>query len=109
MTEPRLTFFAQIDLKHVIDLSKPDVLKALGLSADDVWETWRSVSSPTQLQRLGLAVSRQRRISGIRFASDACRRAGTKGWNVAIFPETIAAPNKVRILGKSGASLEELP
>jgi hypothetical protein len=56
-----------------------------------------------------MAVSTQRRITAIRFGSDACRRAGTKGWNVAIFADAVVAPNRVRILGKSGASLEELP
>jgi hypothetical protein len=35
-TEPRLTFFAQVDLKHVIDLSRPAVLKAVGITSDDV-------------------------------------------------------------------------
>lgn len=108
-TEPQLTFFAEVNLKHVVDLSRRAVLKALGISADEVFGAWRSVSSPTRLQRLGLAVSTQRRVSAIRFASDACRRAGTKGWNVAIFPNAVVAPSRVRILGKSGASLEELP
>lgn len=108
-TEPRLTFFAQVDLKDVIDLSRPAVLKMLGISADDLFTAWRSVPSPTRLQRLGLAVSAQQRVSAIRFASDACRRAGTKGWNVAIFPDAIVTPSRVRILGKSSASLEELP
>ena len=32
-----------------------------------------------------------------------------KGWNVAIFPGAIFAPSRLRILGKSGTSLEELP
>lgn len=108
-TEPRLTFFAQVDLKHVVDLSRPTVLRALGVSADEIFASWRGLSGPTRLQQLGLAVSRQRRVSAIRFASDACRRAGTKGWNVAIFPDAIITPSRVRILGKSGASLEELP
>jgi RES domain-containing protein len=107
--EPRLVFFAQVDLKHVVDLSRAAVLKTLGVSADDVFAAWRSAPSPTRLQRLGLAVSRQRRVSAIRFASDACRRAGIRGWNLAIFPDAIVAPSRVRILGKSGASLEELP
>jgi hypothetical protein len=107
-SEPRLIFVAQVDLRHVVDLSRPAVLKALGISIDDVLEPWRTAPVPTHLQQLGLAVSGQRRVAAIRFASDTCRRAGTKGWNVAIFPDAIVAPNRVRILGKSGASLEEL-
>jgi RES domain len=108
-TEPRLMFFAQVDLKRVVDLSRSAVLKTLGISADELFETWRSAHSPTRLQRLGLSVSRQQRVSAIRFASDACRRAGIPGWNVAIFPGAIVAPSVVRILGKSGDALEELP
>src|SRR5207237_6281743 len=107
-TEPRVTAFAQVDLKHVVDLSRPAVLKALGISIDDMFALWRSAPSPTRIQRLGLAVSGQRRVSAIRFASEACRRIGTAGWNVAIFPDAIVAPSQVRILGKSGATLEEL-
>lgn len=108
-SEPRLTFFAEVDLKDVVDLSRPAVRATLGLSADDLREPWRGAAAPTPLQRLGLAISRQRRVSAIRYASDACRRAGKTGWNVAIFPEAVVAPTRVRILGKSGVSLEELP
>jgi RES domain-containing protein len=105
-TEPRLTFFAEVDLKHVVDLSRPAVLKTLGILADDVFAAWRSVSSPTRLQRLGFAVSMQRRVSAIRFPSDACRRAGTRGWNVVIFPAAIVTPSRLGILGKAGAYME---
>ena len=108
-TEPRLTFYARVDLKGVVDLSLPAVLNALGMSIDDVLEAWRGAPSPTRLQRLGLAVSSQRRVCAIRFASDACRRAGTTGWNVAIFPDALVAPSRVWILGRSDTSLEELP
>jgi RES domain-containing protein len=108
-TEPQLLFFAHVDLKQIVDLSRRAVLKRLDVSSDDLFGPWRSAASPTRLQRVGLAISSQRRVSAIRYPSDACRRAGTKGWNVAIFPGAIAAPSRLRILGKSGASLEELP
>jgi RES domain-containing protein len=107
--EPRLTFSAQVDLKHVVDLSKPAILRVLGLSTEDLFGPWRGASSPTRLQRLGHAISAQRRIGAIRFPSDACRRARTKGWNLAIFPGAIAVPSSVRILGRSGTTLDELP
>ena len=92
----------------LIDLEKPDVRGALDLSAADFFQPWREADVPTRLQRLGLAVSKQRDVSAIRYPSDACRRAGTKGWNVVIFPEAVVAPDRVRILGRSGAALEEL-
>ena len=106
--EPKLTFVAEVDLRRVIDLEKRDVRGALDLSAADFFESWREADLPTRLQRLGLAVSKQRDVSAIRYPSDACRRAGTKGWNVVIFPEAVVAPDRVRILGRSGAALEEL-
>ena len=106
--EPKLTFVAEVDLRRVIDLEKPEVRGALDLSAADFFESWREAASPTRLQRLGLAVSRQRDVSAIRYPSDACRRARSKGWNVVIFPEAVVAPDRVWILGRSGAALEEL-
>jgi RES domain-containing protein len=108
-TEPKLTFVAEVDLKHIIDFEKSDVRKAFDLSREDLFEPWRKAPSPTRLQQLGEAIGAQQRVSAIRYPSDACRRAGTKGWNVAIFPETIVPPNSVRILGRSGTTLEEWP
>ncbi len=108
-TEPRLTFFAEVDLKRIVDLSRSIVVKALGLSSGDLLQPWRTVASPTPLQQLGEAISAQRRVSAMRYHSDACRRAGVRGWNVAIFPEAIVAPSRVRILGRSGTAFEELP
>jgi len=49
------------------------------------------------------------RLGAIRYPSDACRRVGAKGWNVAIFPQAIMAPSWLRIRGRSGKPLEELP
>jgi RES domain-containing protein len=108
-TEPRLMFFAKVDLTRVVDLARPAVLRAFRWSAEDVRQPWRTSASPTRLQRLGLAISEQKRVSAVRFPSDACWRAGTKGWNVAIFPGAIVAPSSLQILGRSGTSLEELP
>jgi len=48
-TEPRLTFTAEVDLKHIIDLSKPAILKVFGLSTDDLFAPWRTPRSPTRL------------------------------------------------------------
>jgi RES domain-containing protein len=108
-TEPRLVFFAEVDLRRIVDLSRPRVLKALALLAEDLLQPWRTVPSPTRLQKLGRAISTQRRIAAVRYPSDAGRRAGVNGWNVAIFPEAVTAPSRLRILGRSGTALEELP
>ena len=108
-TPPKLTFIAEVDLHHVIDLEKAEVKRALDLSSEEILQPWRDAVSPTRLQQLGLAVNRQRVVGAIRYPSDACRRAGTKGWNVAIFPDAVAIPSGVRIIGRSGAVLEEWP
>lgn len=104
---PRLTYFAEVDLRRVVDLSKQEVLDLLGLSKLDLSAPWRVAPGPTKLQQLGLAVSRQTRISAIRYPAQAEKADG--GWNVVIFRSSIASPNRVRILGNSGESLEELP
>jgi hypothetical protein len=106
--EPKITFTADVDLRRIIDLEKPNVRSILDLSTADLFEPWRGAASPTRLQRLGLAISRQRIVSAIRYPSDACRQAGTQGWNVAIFPEAVVAPSGLRILGRSGTVLERL-
>jgi len=108
-TPPKLTFVAEVDLRHVIDLEKSEVKRALDLSSHEIFQPWRGAASPTRLQQLGGAVSRQRAVSAIRYPSDACRRAGTKGWNLAIFPDAVAIPSGVRIIGHAGTVLEELP
>lgn len=107
--EPRLMFFAYVDFARIVDLSRPAVLKALRLSTEDLRQPWRTAVSPTRLQQLGLAISKQRRVNAVRYPSDACRRAGNNGWNIAIFPGAIVAPSSLRILGRSGTALEELP
>lgn len=89
---PKLMFSADVDLPHVIDLEKANVLSALALSVHDVFEPWRTAVAATKIQRLGLAVNEQRIVSAIRYPSDAGRRAGAKGCNVAIFRASIAAP-----------------
>jgi RES domain-containing protein len=108
VTAPRLTFVAAVDLVHVVDLAKRDVRSLLQLSAEDLFGSWRNADPPTRLQSLGLAISKQQVVTAIRYPSAACRIAGEKGWNVAIFPEAVQAPSRVRILGPSGDALEEL-
>lgn len=106
---PKLTFIAEVDLRRVVDLEKTETRTVLALSAAELSELWRGATLSTRLQQFGGAVSKQRVVSAIRYPSDACRRAGTRGWNVAIFPAAVVAPSRIRILGDSGTVLEELP
>lgn len=106
---PRLTFVAEVDFRHVLDLSKRETLRALDLDDADLRASWRLARTPTVLQRLGEALSRQARISALRLPSLRSSTSGRQGWNVAIFPMSIADPDRLKVVGENGGTLEELP
>lgn len=107
--QPKLSYFIQVKLAQIVDCGDSAVRAALACADDDFYGAWRLASAPTRLQRLGLALSRQRAISALRFPSQAAHRAGKTGWNVAIFPAALAPPDRVDILGPDSAALESLP
>lgn len=107
--QPRLLYFVQAKLAKILDCGDPAVRAALTLTDDDFHGTWRLASSPSRLQRLGLALSLQHAVSAVRFPSHAAHRAGKAGWNVAIFPAALTPPDRVDILGPDNATLESLP
>jgi RES domain-containing protein len=108
-TQPKLTIFARVDLRRIIDLENEQVIHALGLRDDDLFGSWRLSTELTRLQRLGLAISRQRSVAAVRFPSAALGASRQKGWNLAIFRLSLESPSRVEILGKSGDPLEMLP
>jgi len=108
-TQPKLTFFARVDLRRIIDLETEQVIHTLGLTHHDLFGPWRLSLELTPLQQLGLAISRQRSVAAVRFPSAALGTSARKGWNLAIFPFSLESPNRVEILGKSGDPLEVLP
>ncbi len=107
--QPRLTYFAVVDLARIIDLADETTLGALHLTDEDLFGTWRGRSEPTRLQGIGLAISRQASISAIRYPSAAARSAGMSGFNVVVFRASVGAPDSLEILGRSGDSLERWP
>ena len=106
--QPKLTYMARVRLAHVIDLGDPDVSRTLHLTEQDLYGSWR-LRRRTRLQRLGLAVSIQHLIAGIRYPSAAARAEGLTGWNLAISKAVLAAPDRVEILGDGSRPLEVLP
>lgn len=106
--QPKLTYVARVRLAHILDLDDPEVSLALRLKEEDFYGSWR-LRRRTRLQRLGLAVSAQQRITAIRFPSAAARNEGLFGWNVVIFKGALAAPDRVEILGDGTKPLEVLP
>jgi RES domain-containing protein len=107
--QPKLTFFARVALRRVVDLGSRMTLRALGISAADLLADWRMAPSPTRLQELGRAIDRQKSIAAVRLPSAAARESRRKGWNVAIYPAALSPPDRVEILGDSNAALEVLP
>ena len=84
------------------------VPKALGIRNTDFYGTWRG-RRETRLQKIGRAISEQRRISSVRFPSAASHAEGSSGWNFAIFTASLTPPDRVEILGDGTRPLEVLP
>jgi RES domain-containing protein len=106
--QPKLTFHAKVHLRHCLDLGNREVTEALGVRTADLYGAWRG-RRETKLQRIGRAVSEQRRISSVRFPSAASRAEGSSGWNIAIFKDALTEPDRVEILGDGTRPLEVLP
>ncbi|MEW6160454.1 MAG: RES family NAD+ phosphorylase [Verrucomicrobiota bacterium] len=107
--QPYVTYFAEVALRRVLDMSLPDTLKALDLTQRDLRTNWIRAKQPTALQILGEAVSKQFSVSAIRFPSDAAKAAGFVGTNVVIFRDCVRKPDSVRILGPTKKPLQEWP
>lgn len=107
--QPKLTFKARVKFGRILDLDDEKTMTALRLSPGDLEAPWRLAARPTRLQELGRAISEQRAIAALRFPSVAARREGLQGWNVAVYPKGLVAPNRVEILGASDMPLEVLP
>ena len=106
--QPKLTFTARVRLRKILDLSDGETVRLLGLSREDLEGEWR-LRQPTPIQELGRGISRQASITAVRFRSAAAATAGRSGWNVAVYPASLEAPDRVEILGRSGEPLEILP
>jgi len=107
--QPRVTYFARVQLQRVLDLTQEKTLASLGLTEEDLHRSWRLATSPTPTQVLGAAVSQQTRIPAIRYPSDAAREAGEAGANVVIFRNSIRTPDRIQILGPRKEPLQSWP
>jgi RES domain-containing protein len=106
--QPLATFFADVRLSRVLDLNDAKTRAALGLKSADLSARWVRSKILIRTQRIGLALSQQNDISGIRFPSDAAREAGFNGVNIVIFPNAVRKPDFVRIVGPTQAPLQQL-
>lgn len=107
--QPTMRYTARVDLRHIVDLGDRETLRILGLTREELYGTWRLARGLTRLQLLGNSISGQRRISAIRFPSAATTLWRKPGWNLAIFPGALEAPDRVEILGRDDAPIEVIP
>lgn len=107
--QPKLTFIATVSFRKVLDLSNAEVRSILDLGHEDLFGSWRLKTSSTRLQKIGEVISKQKEVSAIRYPSWAAKRLGNPGWNLAIFPSALKAPDLLEIRGDSDIPLEVLP
>ncbi len=106
--QPKLIYFAKLHLASILDLADPQVVHRLHLTDHDLYGSWLR-RGQTRLQRLGRAISAQRKISAVRFPSAAAKAEGMTGWNIAIFKAALTAPDGIEILGDVLEPIQVLP
>jgi hypothetical protein len=107
--EPELTFYANFKAGAILDMNAEAARTQFGLTYSYFFVGFRLKKQTTPLQAIGAALALQKKVVAIRFPSHACHRESRTGFNLAIFPEAIEAPDFVKILGRKGATLEEWP
>jgi RES domain-containing protein len=94
-----LGFYARADLKAVLDLTDTATIEHFGLKDEDFTRSYVTKSGDLiPLQEIGKAVARQKRISAIRFPSNAMRKQGKAGNNLVVFQDIVAAPDFLEIM-----------
>jgi len=101
--QPVTTFFADVKLKRVLDLTHAATLKAMKIDAKGLFKNWRRAKHPTLTQLLGQAVN-AKDFSAICYPS-----ATANGVNFVIFRDCIRSPDSVRILGPTKKPLQKWP
>ena len=107
--QPLVTYFAEVQLRRVLDLTSKDSLKALGVRPSELFTNWRRAKRPTVTQLIGQAVNTTCKFSAIRYPSNATRDAGFPGTNIVIFRTRIQRPDFVHILGPTKKPLQKWP
>jgi hypothetical protein len=107
--QPAVTFYAEVRLRRVLDLTSPDTLRALKLSVPNLHRPWRGAARLTATQSLGKAICEHSYICAIRYPSLAATAAGQSGNNVVIYRNHVKKPDSVRILGPTRKPLGKWP
>ncbi len=104
--QPVTTYYADVVLHRVLDLTVMATLKGMKLDSTELFKAWRKARHPTVTQLLGQAVNASGLFSAIRFPSSAARIAGFVGSNLVIFRDSVLRPDFVKILGPTRKPLQ---
>lgn len=107
--EPHIVFYGELEAKEVIDLSDSAIQAHFGFGPEDFFEGFRMKPRPTALQYLGLEISKQMGVAGIRFPSAACYETGTVGHNFVLYKNSFESPDSLKIIGGRRIILEKWP
>lgn len=104
-----LGYYARTRLRHILNFEDRRTRTHFGLSQDDFTRSYAPKSGKLiPLQEIGLAVSRQSRITAIRFPSNAMRKKNKSGYNLVIFQNLIPDPDFLEII-EGNRSVEGWP
>ena len=107
--QPVTTYYGEVVLHRVLDLTENATMKALKVDAKDLLENWRRAKKLTLTQLLGQSVAESGLFSAIRYPSKAAALSGKSGANMVIFRDCVRPPDSVRILGPTSVPLQEWP
>lgn len=107
--EPSVRYTGRLRAQAIVDLGDPKTRDHFNLSEAAFFTPFRTKKRSTPLEQLGKAISKQSKISGIRFPSDAMHQVGGEGFNIVVFRDSIKKPNSLKIFGPAGGSLEDWP
>jgi len=97
-----LGYYARTQLKAILDLEDPATRRHFGLTEKDFTRSYTLKSGDLiPLQEIGLAVSRQSRITAIRFPSNAMQKVGKVGYNLVVFQDLVAGSDFLEIMDGS--------
>ena len=107
--QPLVTYYAEVYLDQVLDLTSTRTVRAIGIKPADLFVDWRRAKRLTLTQLIGQAVNECSSFSAVRYASKAAKEAGLIGTNIVVFREKLHHPNSVRILGPTKRTLQSWP
>ena len=107
--QPVTTYYAEIVLYRVLDLTDDATLNALKVEPKDLLKNWRRAKLRTLTQLFGQAVNETGLFSAIRYPSKAAAGRKQTGTNFVIFKDCVRSTDSVRILGPTSTPLQEWP